>query len=136
MNGKSNKRNVLFIGIIVVVMVLAILAVIFITSINHYFDTHTWATVSVSGEINLDASDAPVKEQEYVKGDNIILGSVILKITDITHDGTVTFSVQQGNLYKEAGGAVNSDTLVKGVKANYKMDEGTVSLIVNSSRYE
>ena len=45
---------------------------------------------------------------------------MILVITDITHDGTVTFSVQQGNLYNEAGEDVNTDIIVKGVKANYK----------------
>lgn len=133
---KSMKTKKIITAIIAAVLVLALLTTLFIVSINHYFDTHTWATIYISGEINSDTFDAFAEEHEYLKGDNIEFGNVILVITDITHDGTVTFSVQQGNLYNEAGEVVNTDIIVKGVKANYKLNDGTVYLIVNSNRYQ
>lgn len=96
-------------AIIAAVLVLALLMTLFIVSINHYFDTHTWATICISGEINSDTFDSFAEEHEYLKGDNIEFGNVILVITDI---------------------------IVKGVKANYKLNDGTVYLIVNSNRYQ
>ena len=130
---KSMKTKKTITAIIAAVLVLALLTTLFIVSINHYFDTHTWATIYISGEIN---SDTFAKKHEYLKGDNIEFGNVILVITDITHDGTVTFSVQQGNLFNEAGEVVDTDIIVKDVKANYKLNDGTVYLIVNSNRYQ
>lgn len=136
MNHKSHKRNKIMIAIIIFVLVFALLTTLFIVSIRHYLATHTWATISVSGEINSDTSDAFIEEHEYLKGDTIAFGNVILVITDITHDGTVAFSVQQGNLYNDAGEIVDADIIEKGVKEYYKLNDGTASIVVTSNRYQ
>lgn len=105
-------------------------------SINKYVDTHTWATIRITGEIKSDTSDSFVYEHEHLKGDTITIGSAILLITDISTDGTVEFSVKQGYLYNEAGKSIYSDTIVKNTKSNYKLNDGYVSLTVISNRYQ
>ena len=57
-----------------------------------------------------------------------------LYITDISTNGTVTFSVQQGYLYNEAGKNIDEDTIFKGSKSNYKLNNGVVSLTVTDNR--
>lgn len=132
---KSKKKKIII--IVVTVLVLALSAIVItVAEINKYVDTHTWATVSISGEINSDTADAFSEQREYLKGDSISFGDVILDITDITHDGEVTFSVKQGNMYNESGESVGKDTLTKGVKSNYKLNNGTVSLTVTDNRYQ
>lgn len=132
---KSKKKKIIIIFVTVLVLALSAVAVA-VAEINKYIDTHTWATVSISGEINSDTADAFSEQREYLKGDRISFSNVILDITDITHNGEVTFSVEQGNLYNEMGEAIGKDTLTKGEKSNYKLDNGTVSLTVTDNRYQ
>lgn len=67
---------------------------------------------------------------------HIKIGNVILNITDISHDGTVSFSVQQGELYNEEGETIDADTIFKDAKSNYKLHNGFLSLNVTSNRYQ
>lgn len=132
----SKKKKKILIIISSVVIVIALVIVFAILSINRYVDTHTWATISVSGEMNSFPTDNFAYEQEYMKGDNISFGDIILNITDITHDGTVEFKVQQGDLLNADGESVNDGTLVKSDRADYKLNDGYVSLIVTDNRYQ
>lgn len=132
----KTKRNKAIIVIIAAVFILTFLAVSTIVSINKYIDTHTWATIRITGEIGSDASDSFDFENEYLKGDDIEIGNVILDITDISHDGAVSFSVREGELYDEAGEKVFSATIVKDVKSNYRLNNGAVCMTVNDNRYQ
>lgn len=131
-----SAKNKIIISIVVVVFILAFLVFSTIRSINKYVDTHTWATVHVTGESNSIASDSFDYEYEYLKGDIIDIGNVKLYITDISTNGTVTFSVQQGYLYNEAGKTIDEDTIFKASKSNYKLNNGIVSLTVTDNRYQ
>ena len=127
-------KNKIIISIVAVVFILAFLAVSAIRSINKYVDTHTWATIHVTGESSSIASGSFDHKHEYLKGDIIDIGNVKLYITDISTNGTVTFSVQQGYLYTEAGQPIVEATIFKGSKSNYKLKDGVVSLTVTDNR--
>jgi hypothetical protein len=64
------------------------------------------------------------------------MGSVDLKITDITHDGRVTFEVMMGEVKDQSGNIIKKDTLDLHVKKEYKTPEGYMQLEVVSNRYE
>lgn len=136
MNSKRNKRNAVIVWIIAAAALLAALITVAVISIDHYIDTHTWATVYITGEINSDTSDAFAEEHEYLKGDKISFAGITLKITDITHDGTVTFSVERGDLYNDYVEAVDSDIITKDENKHYKIDNGTVYIRVIGNRYQ
>ena len=133
MRTKSKKFKII---IIILTVILTFLIVSVIKSVNKYIDTHTWATISITGTINSDTSGSFNYEHEYLKGDIIKIGNVILNITDISHDGTVSFSVQQGELYNEEGETIDADTIFKDAKSNYKLHNGFLSLNVTSNRYQ
>ena len=114
-------------------ILLAVTIGISIYAVNGYIDTHTWAVISVMGESHSDTADAFEEEHEYQKGDSISIGSVSLKISDITHSGDVSFTVERGNLYKKS---IQKDTVSKNIKKSYKTDNGYVQVLVKSARYE
>lgn len=101
-----------------------------------YMDTHTWATITVSGEVHAETSDAYVETHEYLQGERISFDSVSLEIKDITHDGTVDFQVVRGHIYDESGKEVREGTLYEGKKQYYKINNGVFDINVDSSRYE
>lgn len=135
-DAKNSKKKKIIISVIVVLLSILTTVIYVVVEMNVYIDTHTWATVSISGEIHSDTADAFSEQHEYLKSDSISFGNVILDITDITHDGEVTFSVKQGNLYNDTGEAVTKDTLTKGVQSIYKLDNGTVYMTVTANRYQ
>ena len=134
--GIERKKNKRIIIILAAVFIVAFLIFSVIKSINKYVDTHTWATIRITGELNSDTADSFDEEHEYLKGDAITIGNVILDITDISTNGTVDFSVKQGHLYNEAGKTIDSDNIIKKTKSNYKLDNGYVSLTVTDNRYQ
>ena len=136
MREPSKKRKKAAVAAIIVFALLIALAVLLVTELNRYTDTHTWATVSVSGEIHADTDEAFSEAHEYLKGDTVTFGGVTLKITDITHDGTVTFSVQQGELFTQSGEAVSGGSIVRDEKTYYTIQNGTVVLTVTDNRYQ
>ncbi len=129
---KRKKKGI--IGLILILL-FAGMASCAVVSINHYFDRNTWATILVSGEIHSDTADAFVDEHEYLKGDRITFGTVILEVTQIEHDGTVSFSVKQGRLYDEKGNEIHTGTLSREGKVYYRIENGQVSLSVTANRY-
>ena len=136
MNGNSKKRKKLFIAVGCIFALLIALIAVFVAEVNRYADTHTWATVAVSGEMHADTDEAFVESHEYLKGDTIAFGNVTLEVTNITTDGTVTFSVQRGELYNETGEAIQTGSIGKEEPARYKIAQGTVSLTVTDNRYQ
>ncbi len=133
---KEKLGMIILIAAIIVVLIVVFIIGFFALEVKRYIDTHTWATIRVSGEINSDTAGAFTDEQECLKGDTISFGGIILNITDITHDGTVTFEVQQGDLLNADGEFVSEETLVLGNKADFKWNDGHVSLVVSSNRYQ
>ena len=138
MNDTPTKHKTKKIIIIITMILLLFIGgmIVVIREINHYVDTHTWATVRVTGEIHSDTDDAIYEEHEYLKGDHISFADVSLSITDITHNGDVTFSVQRGNLYNAEKQEIKSDTLHRAVNTAYSIDNGSICLQVTDNRYQ
>lgn len=132
----ANNKRKRFIIIGVAALILVLLAISVVRSINKYIDTHTWATIHVLCQSNSDDTETLDYEHEYLKGDIITFDNVKLDITDITTDGTVTFSVYQGELYDENGEVIDADTIYKDSKSNYRLNNGVVSLTVTDNRYQ
>ena len=132
----KSKRNKIFIIILAVIFILSFLAISVIMSIKKYHDTHTWATIRITGEINSDTADSFDDKHEYSIGDTITIGNVILDITDISTNGNVEFSVKQGHLYNEERKTIESDNILKNTKSNYKLDNEYVSLTVTDNRFQ
>jgi uncharacterized membrane protein len=131
------KKKRLIIILIILAVVLGLPATFIIYGINKYIDTHSWATIAVDGAYSeSDVEDAIYYQQECLKGDYISMGSVDIKITKITHDGTVTFKVVMGELKDESGNIIKKDTLELQNKKGYKIPEGYMQLEVVSNRYE
>lgn len=131
-------------AVVIIVSVLSILLISFallikIFLLNPYFkyiDTHTWATVMVSGELQSDADGEFELTQEYLKGDTITVGDVTLIITYIGTGGTVDIKVQNGNLYDKEGNTVKKFTITPNTQAHFVMDDGTINFRVVSNRYQ
>lgn len=129
------KKKRIIIVLIVLAVVLGLIATILISGIKKYIDTHTWATIAVDG-IYYGTDDPFNHQEEYLKGDYFGAGSVDLMITDITHDGTVTFKVMYSELRDESGNIIDKDTLDLHIKKQYRIPEGYMQLEVVSNRYE
>ena len=133
---KTKKRKIWCIIAGVILLLLAALAVMVGISVQKYMDTHTWATVTVSGERHGDTDEAFDETHEYLKGDCITCGSVSLEITKITHDGTVTCKVAEGTLKDDAGVEVAGCTVTRDTPGYFIMEHGTMMLRVVSNRYQ
>lgn len=131
----TKKKKIIIISVIAAVFIIIGIAVFAVWGIQHYMDKNTWATIRVTGAVQSDTADAFEGEQECLKGDTLSFAGVILRITDIRHDGTVSFSVEQGKLLNENGAAVSSGMLVKKTGTDYRLDNGYVTLTVTSNRY-
>ena len=129
------KKKKIIIIISAITLVLAALVVVAVMAVHHYMERNTWATIRAAGTRMGDTADAFESEQECLKGDTLSFAGVILRITDIRHDGTVSFSVEQGKLLNENGAAVSSGMLVKKTGTDYRLDNGYVTLTVTSNRY-
>lgn len=128
------KAAVIIIAVIIGLLMLGYF--LLYRSVRKYIDTHSWATITVSGEVNAETSDAYIDTYEYLQGEIISFDSVSLEIKDITHDGTVDFKVVNGHIYDESGEEVREGTLYKGEKEHYKINNGAFYISVDSSRYE
>lgn len=129
------KKRIIRVFVIFAIL-LAITAIISVHGINRYIDTHTWATISISGENHSDTYDAFNEEHEYLKGERIQIAKISLLITDIDHNGDVAFKVDRGSLFDDDGKEIKKDTISKNIKKSYKTDNGYIDLLVTGSRYE
>ena len=64
------KKRIIRVFVIFAIL-LAITAIISVHGVKRYIDTHTWATISISGENHSDTYDAFNEEHEYLKKDRI-----------------------------------------------------------------
>ncbi|MBR6328871.1 MAG: hypothetical protein IKR68_04395 [Lachnospiraceae bacterium] len=122
--------------LIVMAVLFAIFCVVAYLGIRDYTDTHTWATVTVSGTDNGETADAYYYQQECLKNDQISIGTLTLVVTDIKHDGTLSFSVKNGELKNYNGETITSDVLQYGVQKNYSHDTHSFSLCITDKRYQ
>ncbi|MBP0987735.1 MAG: hypothetical protein J6S92_05595 [Oscillospiraceae bacterium] len=118
------------------VFVLAALTAIGIISIQKYTDKHTWATVAINGTSITDIADAYSETHEYLKNDLISIGTLTLRITDISHKGTVQFAVKNGTLKDADGDEITKDVLEDNVPKDYSAGSDHFSLCVVSHRYQ
>lgn len=128
------KKTAIVIG--AVVLLAAIIAGVIGLSVKKYIDTHTWATIRIVEAINAETSDVFVDSKEYSKGDTVSLDSVTLLIEDITHDGVVTISCSEEVTDSITGETVNSFTINCGEGYSFKEKNGSVTIFVDSRRYE
>ncbi len=135
-NQTNNKVQKVIVILTIIILLFAGGVIIVVREMNHYVDTHTWATVRVTGEMHSDTDDAVYEEHEYLKGDYISFADVSLMITNITNDGDVSFSVQRGHLYNTQKQEIKSDTLHRAVNTAYATDTGSISLQVTNNRYQ
>lgn len=131
----SKKKSKILLAVLIPVAVIAILVGVVYSSLKQYHDRNTWAVVSVSGSVSGETDDAFEAEEELLKGETFTFGNVTLEVTNVDHDGTISFKVNQGNLYDESGDSVKRLTLNKGEKVRYKIDGGSVYLEVVSNYY-
>lgn len=128
-----NKKKKIMITIIVVISLLVFVGLFFMISIHRYIDTHTWATIKITGEVNTNTFES---EQECLKGDTVSIGNVVLRVTDITHEGEVSFKVEQGKLMDSAGNSIDEVTLTKEDNKEFRLDNGYFNITVISNRFQ
>lgn len=131
----SKKKLKILLAVLIPVAVIAILVGVVYSSLKQYHDRNTWAVVSVSGSVSGETDDAFEEQKELLKGETLVFENVILEVTNVDHDGTISFIVKQGNLYDESGDSVKKLTLNKGEKVRYRIDGGSVYLEVISNYY-
>lgn len=131
----NKHRKTIAVLISLLAFIIALLAFL-VNRFNHYFDTHTWATISISGMIEDETSDAFEQSQECLKGDTISVQGTILYIDKIEHDGTVYFHVKQGEMKNENGELVEKDVLTSHDKKRYRVKNGSIHIEVISNRYQ
>lgn len=129
------KKKIL-ITIPAIILLCVLLYNYFIVSISKYVDTHTWATIRVSGEVNTDILMPCEFDQECLQGDTVSIDNVILLVTDITHEGEISFEVKQGNLMDSDGNPIDKVTLTKEKEKEFRIDNGSLSMVVVSNRYQ
>lgn len=129
------KKKKIIIIISAITLVLAALVVVAVMAVQHYMERNTWATIRAAGTRMGETADAFEGEQECLKGDTMSFAGVTIRITDVKHDGTVTFSVEYGKLFDENGEPVSNGKIVKKSGTNYSLGNGSVTLTVVSHRY-
>ena len=136
MEKKKSIKKIVAIIVGIVIILAAIFYFAFYKPIRKYFDTHTWATIRIVEEVNAETSNVFVDSKEYSKGDTVSLDSVTLLIEEITHDGVVTISSSEEVTDSRTGEAVSSFTINCGESCSFKEKNGSVTIFVDSSRYE
>ena len=133
------KKTVIIIASVVIVLSVLYGLFVMVFLVNPYFtyiNTHTWATVTIKGELQSDAAGDFELTQEYLQGDTITVGEVTVLIMDIGSEGTVDLKVQSGNLYDSEGNQVKKFSINLDKQAHFTMDDGRVNFMVISNRYE
>lgn len=138
---RNKKKNRIFIILILIFAGMFIIGYFgFYRPIVHYIDTHTWATVAANGSGYNEQNGENVEfhnTEEILKGDYFDTEFALLYIEEVTHEGTVNFTVYSGCLYDADGNAVASDTLYLNQEKKYYSDKGKCcSICVTSNRYE
>ncbi|MDD5998139.1 MAG: hypothetical protein PUC55_00345 [Lachnospiraceae bacterium] len=136
MEKKKSIKKIVAIIVGIVIILAAIFYFAFYSPVRKYIDTHTWATIRIVEEVNAETSDVFVDSKEYSKGDTVSLDSVTLLIEEITHDGVVTISGSEEVTDSRTGEAVSSFTINCGESCSFKEKNGSVTIFVDSSRYE
>ncbi len=133
MKGKIGK--IIKILLVLLIVVAALIAFLY-GEVLKYTDTHTWATIYMTGTMDSDTADTFSEEHEYLKGEDIVIGTTILRITKITHAGDVTFEVKQGEIKNDSGVIVLVDTISLNESKWYRMSNGNFNLRVTNNRYQ
>lgn len=90
---RNTKKNIIVILALLLLGVIAFYFVIY-RPIIKYEDTHTWATIRVTGAVETEASDVLEESREFLQGDTYQLRSATVSIKDITTAGEVTIKFE------------------------------------------
>ena len=89
---------------------------------------HYTVTVWLKGAMDNAASSGFAQTSRCSAGDDISFAEVVLRVTKVSGDGTLKFTVEQGSLYNAEKETVKNGTLSCDVNADYRFDGGSVSL--------
>ena len=138
---KNTKRIIILIVACLLVVVIAFYFVIY-KPIIKYMDTHTWATIRITGTTVIsEISDAIEEDKEFLKYDTYSLHNTTLIIEDITHDGEVTIKFEPEVNNSDTGELIGVAVIDKNDVLNIKEvcsngDSATWQLRVTSNRYQ
>ncbi|MBQ4231673.1 MAG: hypothetical protein II699_00200 [Lachnospiraceae bacterium] len=132
-----------------IVSIVLILGVIFtgvVTyGIHDYMLKNTWATLKVTGDDYIEtstdedyvnpSSGIVVLEQEYLSHETIKICDTSLYIDKISHDGTIEFTVEDGQFKDESGKQVKKGVFKLGVESNFVIGSDTYTFTVTDNRY-
>ena len=132
-----------------IVSIVLILGVIFtgvVTyGIHDYMLKNTWATLKVTGDDYIEtstdedyvnpSSGIVVLEQEYLSHETIKICHTSLYIDKISHDGTIEFTVEDGQFKDESGKQVKNGVFKLGVESNFVIGSDTYTFTVTDNRY-
>ena len=128
------KRNKLILGITGGVLIAAALLICFFVYADDYALMNTYALVDYSYAADPDTPElkreTPQKAVVLKKYDTIKTGDVILSVTDIDGERSITFSVDQGKLYDTSGEEIKSVTFYGSERKEFKTQKGTALLYV------
>ncbi len=132
-----------------IVSIVLILGVIFtgvVTyGIHDYMLKNTWATLKVTGDDYIEtstdedyvnpSSGIVVLEQEYLSHETIKICDTRLYIDKISHDGTIEFTVEDGQFKDESGKQVKKGVFKLGVESDFVIGSDTYTFTVTDNRY-
>ena len=109
---KNSKRNI--IAMTIIMLIILVFSLFLYKQVTKYFDTHTWATLQVSGTVMSETADAVEERREFLQGDTYSLHNTEVIIMDITHDGEVTMKFEPAVINSETDEQI--ETIVIGEK--------------------
>ncbi len=139
-DGKTMKRIIILIVACLLVVVIAACFVMY-KSITKYMDTHTWATIRITGTVDSETTEAFYEDREFLKYDTYSLHNTTFIIEDITHDGEVTIKFEPEVNNSDTGELISVAIIDKNDVLNIKEvcsngDSATWQLRVISNRYQ
>ncbi len=116
MKEKVKEKNVK--KLVIAIMTLSVVTVIVFyfgiyNPLKKYKDTHTWATIRITGTVESDTSDAYEESAEFLKGDTYHLHNTTVTIEDITTAGEVTLRFEPAVIQLTTGETVSEVVIGK-----------------------
>ncbi len=93
-NKLKNAKRIIIAIVTLLLLVVVGFYFLFYRPLIKYVDTHTWATIRVTGNVEAETGDEFYDDIEFVKGDTYQLHDTTVIIEDITTDGEVTIKFE------------------------------------------
>lgn len=132
MNG---KKKIILISILIPLVLITTLIVVIYVGLNNYHDRNTWAVVSIEEVSSEETTDKIVPSKDLLKGDTVSLDDVTLEVTNVEHDGTISFRVKNGTLSDESGNQINKMNVKKDEKFCVRTERTSYVIYVENNYY-